>query len=209
MARRRPRRWPFPAVASDDAVRQLKPRFQLGTPPRLITSSAHKPACAGGRPAQAGFPCVFSPFYAAALVVNEQDDHATPRVRLVLSSHFRRLGPLAARGRPCVRSRGLWAIAGGLEAAPGASSSVLVVLGMSALGSAGLGAHSVSVCTGWFWSHLQNSWVAAQLSPPILRVNTPLFWISTACSGPEGPAARQEAENKGIDGVFHRASRHR
>ena len=58
-------------------------------------------------------------------------------------------------------------------------------------------------------SHLQNSWVAAQLSPPILRVNTPLFWISTACSGPEGPAARQEAENKGIDGVFHRASRHR
>ena len=30
-------------------------------------------------------------------------------------------------------------------------------------------------------------------------VNTPLFWISTACSGPEGPAASQETENKGID----------
>ena len=41
--------------------------------------------------------------------------------------------------------------------------------------------------------------VAARLSPPILRVNTPLSWISTACSGPEGPAASQKAENKGID----------
>ena len=30
-------------------------------------------------------------------------------------------------------------------------------------------------------------------------VNHPLFWISTACSGPEGPAASQETENKGID----------
>ena len=30
-------------------------------------------------------------------------------------------------------------------------------------------------------------------------VNTPLSWISTACSGPEGPAASQETENKGID----------
>ena len=41
--------------------------------------------------------------------------------------------------------------------------------------------------------------VAARLSPLILRVNTPLSWISTACSGPEGPAASQKAENKGID----------
>ena len=30
-------------------------------------------------------------------------------------------------------------------------------------------------------------------------VNTPLSWISTACSGPEGPAASQETENKGTD----------
>ena len=41
--------------------------------------------------------------------------------------------------------------------------------------------------------------VAARLSPPILRGEHPLFWISTACSGPEGPAASQETENKGID----------
>ena len=30
-------------------------------------------------------------------------------------------------------------------------------------------------------------------------VKTPLSWISTACSGPEGPAASQETETKGID----------
>ena len=41
--------------------------------------------------------------------------------------------------------------------------------------------------------------VAAQLSPPILRVNTALSWNSTACSGREGPTASQDAENKGID----------
>ena len=41
--------------------------------------------------------------------------------------------------------------------------------------------------------------VAARLSPPILRGEHPLFWISTACSGPEGPAASQETENEGID----------
>ena len=41
--------------------------------------------------------------------------------------------------------------------------------------------------------------VAARLSPPILRGEHPLFWISTVCSGPEGPAASQETETKGID----------
>ena len=41
--------------------------------------------------------------------------------------------------------------------------------------------------------------VAARLSPPILRGEHPLFWISTVCSGREGPAASQETETKGID----------
>ena len=40
-------------------------------------------------------------------------------------------------------------------------------------------------------------------------VKTPLSWISTACSGPEGPAASQETETKGDRRVFHRASGHR